>query len=87
MEHVPLYWSELLKKFFEICAAVTGKRVNRGIGLGLVIPVDYFSNGDNRVMEWFKKSTEKLDKCTGVKVGKCMKKLVKSVHLLFCAFF
>ena len=37
-------------------------------------------------MEWFKKSTEKLDKCTGVKVGKCMKKLVKSVHLLFCAF-
>ena len=37
---VPLYWSELANKFgkvpnHHICVAVTGKRVNGGIGLGL----------------------------------------------------
>ena len=39
-------------------------------GLGLEIPVDYLFHGDNWVIEWFK---EKLDKCTDVKVAKCMK--------------
>ena len=44
--HVPLYWSELTNKCLkfpnhQICVVVTGKRVNRGIGLGLEIPVDY----------------------------------------------
>ena len=62
--HVPLYWSELANKFLQfpnhqIRVVVTGKRVNRGIGLELEIPVDYFSHGDNRVVEWFKKSIER----------------------------
>ena len=52
---------------------VTGKKVNRDIGLELEIPVDYFFHGDNRVIEWFKKSLEKLDKCTNVNVEKCVK--------------
>ena len=33
----------------------------------------FFFHGDNRVIEWFKKSIVKLDKCTDVKVKKCMK--------------
>ena len=52
---------------------VTGKRVNRGIGLELEIPLDYFFHGNSRVIEWFKKFIKKLGKCTDVKVEKCMK--------------
>ena len=45
--HVPLYWSKLAFKFLQfqnhsIRVAVTGKGVDRGAGLGLEIPVDYF---------------------------------------------
>ena len=53
--HVPLYWSKLAFKFLQfqnhsIHIAVTGKRVNRGAGLGLEIPVDYFCYRDSRVI-------------------------------------
>ena len=49
--HVPLYWRELANKYlkfsnYHICVVVTGKRVNRGISLGLEIPVHYFFHGD-----------------------------------------
>ena len=48
VRHVPLYWSKLAFKFLQfqnhgICVAVTGKRVYKGPGLDLEIPVDYFS--------------------------------------------
>ena len=56
-----------------IRVAVTGKRVNRGAGLGLEIPVDYFFYGDSRVIAWLKNSIEKLDRCIDEKVGKCVK--------------
>ena len=76
--HVPLYWSELANKVLKLqnhysCVFVTGKRVNRGLVLGLEIPVDYFFHGASRVTEWFKKSMKLLDKCTNVKVEICMK--------------
>ena len=78
MGHVPLYWGELAKKNLKflnhhIRVVFPGKRVNRGIGLGQEIPVDYFFHGDNRVIKWFKKSIEKLDECTDIKVEKYMK--------------
>ena len=55
--HIPLYWSKLAFKFLQfqnhsIRVAVTGKRVNRGAGLGLEIPVDQFFYGDSRVIAW-----------------------------------
>ena len=34
-----------------ICVVVTGKRLNRGIGLELEIPLDYFLHGGDRVIE------------------------------------
>ena len=76
--HVPLYWSKLALKFLEfqnysIRVAVTGNRVNRGAGLGLEIPVDYFFYGDSRVIAWFKTSIENLVRCIDEKVGKCVK--------------
>ena len=81
---MPLYWTELTNRFLkfpnhDICVVITDKRVNRDIGLGLEIPVDYFFHGDNRFIEWFKKSIEKLDVCTDVKVEICM---IKPVYLL-----
>ena len=53
--HVSLYWSKLAFKFLQfqkhiICVAVTGKRVNRGNGIDLEIPVDYIFYGDSRVI-------------------------------------
>ena len=47
MGHVPLYWSELANKFLKfpnhpIRVVLTGKRVSRGSGLGLELPLDYF---------------------------------------------
>ena len=76
--HVPLYWSKLAFKFLQfrhhsICVAVTGKRLNRGAGLGLDISVDYFFYGDSRVIAWLKNSIEKLNRCINEKVGKCVK--------------
>ena len=44
--HVPLNWSKISSKFLQftnhyIHVEVTGKRVNRGVGLGLKISVNY----------------------------------------------
>lgn len=76
--HVPLYWSELAFKFLQfpnhsIRVTVTGKRVNRGAGMGLEIPVDYYFYGDKRVIDWFKKSIDKLDQTIDKKIGRCLK--------------
>ena len=76
--HIPLYWSKLAFKFLQfqnhsIHVAVTGKRVIRGAGLGLEIPVDWFFYGGSRVIAWLKNSIEKLDRCIDKKVGKCVK--------------
>ena len=62
---VPLYSSKLTFKFLQfqnhsIRIAVTGKRVNRGAGLGLEIPVDYFFYEDSRVIASLKNSIEKF---------------------------
>ena len=76
--NVPLYWSKLAFEFLQfqnhsIRVAVNGKRVNRGAGLGLEIPVDYFFYRDSRVIALLKNSIEKLDRCIDEKVGKYVK--------------
>ena len=45
--HVPLNWSKVASKFLQLTnhhihVEVTRKRVNRGVGLGLEIPANYF---------------------------------------------
>ena len=57
--HVPLNWSKALSKLIQftnhhVLVEVTGKRVNRGVGFGLEIKVNYFSYGDTRVITWIK---------------------------------
>ena len=44
--HIPFNWSKLASMFLKVPSSclhgtVTGKRVNRGVGLGLEIPMDY----------------------------------------------
>ena len=46
-QNAPLNWSEVTSKFLQpanhhIRVEVTGKRVNRGVGLGLEISANYF---------------------------------------------
>ena len=57
--HVPLNWSKVLSKLLQftnhhVRVGVTGKRVNRGFGLGLEILVNYFLYGDARIIIWMK---------------------------------
>ena len=56
---IPFYWNESANKFLKfqnhhIRVVVTGKRVNR----------------DNQLIEWFKKSIDKLKTCTNVRMKK-----------------
>ena len=75
--HVLLDWSKVASKFLQLTnhhirVEVTGKRVNRSVGLGLEIPANYFlwrRKSDNRV----KNSLEKLDNRFYVKGKKCVK--------------
>ena len=57
--HVPLSWSKVTSNFLQftnhhIHVEVTGKRVNRGLGLALEIPVNYFFMEMLRVKTWMK---------------------------------
>ena len=46
--------------------------MNRGIGLGLEIPVKYIFDGDARVITWVKNSCKKIDNEPHIKVKKCV---------------
>ena len=69
LSRCPLY---KVLDFFEekhhISVVVTSKRVNSDIVVGLEILVDHFFHGNSRVSKWFRKSMEKLEKCTDVKM-------------------
>ena len=62
--HVPFNWSEMTAELLHfpnnrIRVVLIGKRVNRGAGFGLEIPVDYNFYGDSRITTWLKKGLEK----------------------------
>ena len=81
--HVPLNWSKAVSKFLQftnhhVRVKVTGKRVNRSVGLGLEIPVNYFY-GDAWVITWVTNSLENL------LMSFRLKKCVKGEHA--CVFF
>ena len=56
-----------------IRVTITGKRVNRGVGvgLGLEIPVHYIFYGDERVIDWVEKEIEKVNDNIATRVNKC----------------
>ena len=51
---------------------VTGKRVTRGAGLGLEVPMDYTFYGDARVVLWLEKTIKKITENIDAKVAKCL---------------
>ena len=63
--HVPAMFSESINKFLQLpgCQAtfsVTGKRVNRGAGYGLEIPVKATISGHAKAVAWAKERINKL---------------------------
>ena len=58
--HVPLLYSPTFKKFLSlpntIRVLVTRKRSNRGAGYGLEIPVEYVFNGNDKTLQWTRKT-------------------------------
>ena len=75
--HVPFLYSSLFKKFLSlpnhtIRVLVTGKRINRGAGYGLEIPVDYVFNGNEKALQWAKKNLDDIDERVNKKVGRCL---------------
>ena len=76
--HVPLHYSVLFKQFLalphhRIRCCVTGDRVNRGLGCGLEVPVEYIFIGDVKAINWLLGRVEKMDKALDGRVQKCMK--------------
>ena len=50
-----------------------GKRVNRGAGYGLEIPVQYRFNGAEKAVEWVEKNIKKVFVNMNEKINKCIK--------------
>ena len=78
VEHVPKNLSKIMNRFTKIpCCSlrckVTGKRVNRGAGYGLEIPVVYKLIGPEKAVDWGDKNIKKILDVVNRKVKKCIK--------------
>ena len=56
----------MLKKFlslanYSIRVHVKGKRINRGVGYGLEIPAEYLFYGNERSIQWVKRTLDGID--------------------------
>ena len=63
--HIPLGLSKTFSNFLSLLAStmlciVTGKRLNRGAGLGLEIPVMYQAKGHEKALQWLEKAITKI---------------------------
>ena len=76
--HVPFLYSSTFKKILSlpngtIKVLVTGKRINRGAGYALEIPVEYVFNGNEKSLQWAKKNLDNIDANVNKKVGRRLK--------------
>ena len=67
----------MFKKFLSLAnhtirVLVTGKRINRGAGYGLEIPVECVFNGNEKTLQWAKKNLDNIDANVNKKVGRCL---------------
>ena len=63
--HAPQGLSKAFSNFLQlpestILCTVTGKKVNRGAGLGLEIPVTYQARGHVKALKWLEQVTKKI---------------------------
>ena len=73
--HVPNHLSKIFHQFLKlpfcsILEVVIGKRVNRGAGDGLEIPVEYKFFGDARAISWAENQIKKIEKNANILVKK-----------------
>ena len=64
--HVPLFLSKTLNKFLRLpgsyaCCKVTGTRINKGIGVGLEIPIEITFVGKEMATECLKKALHRIN--------------------------
>ena len=59
--------------YTSIKAEVTGKRVNRGGGYGLEVPVIYYFTGPGKLIDWAKKNLKFCKENLENKTKKCLK--------------
>ena len=76
--HVPQNISKICLLFLKvpntsITAQVSGKRLNRGGGYGLEIPVIYRFHGQEKLINWIVKKIEAIKSEPDCKVSKCLK--------------
>ena len=76
--HVPIYLSKVFSRFLrlpnhQIRCRVVGKRINRGAGCGLEVPVEYLFSGDVRAMNWLRGRLKSIDDELQRKLERCMR--------------
>ena len=87
--HVPKNLSKIFHQFMKIpnCTIgckVTGKRVNRGAGYGLEIPVQYRFIDAEKAVEWAEKNIKKVFENINKKVNRCVKTVKEKKNYNFC---
>ena len=76
--HIPHNISKFSSMFLTIPSTaieveVLGKRINRGSGYGLEIPVKYWYYGQEKLIQWLAKKLEAVKKELECKISKCLK--------------
>ena len=76
--HIPHNISKFSSMFLTIPSTaievdLLGKRVNRGSGYGLEIPVKYRYYGQEKLIQWLAKKLEAVKKELGCKISRCLK--------------
>ena len=76
--HMPLFLRKTLNKFLRLPGSyasykVTGTRINRGIGVGLEIPIEITFVGKETATEWLKNALHRINMMTEEKALKCKK--------------
>ena len=67
------FWTFLSLPKTLIHARVLGKRVNRGAGYGLEVPVCFIFQDHVKGIAWVKKKIERAEKMVQSRIKKCMK--------------
>ena len=85
---MPLFLSKTLNKFFRLPGSygsykVTGTRINRGIGVGLEIPIEIAFVGKETVTELLKKAFHHINMMIEEKILKCK---IERFYFLFFIF-
>ena len=75
---MPLFLRKTLNKFLRLPGSyasckVTGTRINRGIGVGLEIPIEITFVGKETATEWLKNALHRINMMIEEKALKCKK--------------